>query len=312
MTLSGLVQGPIFIGVILVFINGYTGWLLLYTILAAVLISFVVCLFSRKGYEVSVEEFSGIVQSGQNCTVRITLRKKGFCFLPRITVYGELSGQKFAAKTSLLFRNTVSLDVRIRTSQCGLQHARITRSVGEDLVGMFWFKRLWELETSVAVLPKRVEYTGPEVVPSLLPSEDEDREEGATVQFGGVPGYEHREYVEGDSPRKINYKLSAKKKQLMVRLDESCGNESTRLVLTGDADSGCAEQAFALAEKLVIKGDPVSVHHHGDSFSAVLPSSVEQLREWLAFRRFDVSGETGQLPSGSVCVVISPQGIAIR
>jgi len=38
--------------------------------------------------------------------------------------------------------------------------------------------------------------------------------------FGGFPGYEHREYKPGDPIKRINYKLSAKRDELFVRLDE--------------------------------------------------------------------------------------------
>ena len=38
--------------------------------------------------------------------------------------------------------------------------------------------------------------------------------------FGGFPGYDHREYVDGDPVKRINYKLSARKDELFVRLDE--------------------------------------------------------------------------------------------
>ena len=42
----------------------------------------------------------------------------------------------------------------------------------------------------------------------------------------GVPGYEHRDYVPGDPLKRINWKLSSKKDQLMVRLDEKVSSSS--------------------------------------------------------------------------------------
>ena len=35
-----------------------------------------------------------------------------------------------------------------------------------------------------------------------------------------MPGYEHREYIPGDSLKRINWKLSSKRRHLMVRQDE--------------------------------------------------------------------------------------------
>lgn len=38
--------------------------------------------------------------------------------------------------------------------------------------------------------------------------------------FNGFPGYEHREYIPGDPVKRINYKLSARRDELYVRLSE--------------------------------------------------------------------------------------------
>jgi len=49
--------------------------------------------------------------------------------------------------------------------------------------------------------------------------------------FGGFPGYDHREYVDGDPVKRINYKLSARKDELFVRLDEKQVYGSVEIVL---------------------------------------------------------------------------------
>lgn len=309
MSIGGFIQTLLFAALFLIFINGGTGRLLVYTLLIAGALSFTVCFLSRKRFTVEIPEFSGMVRADGECELRITFAKNGLCFLPFITAEGVFAGQKFAVKTSLLFKRSVTLPIKLKAPECGLQKAKITRTVTEDFMGLFRFKRQWELSTSAAVLPRIVDYQGPEIIPSLLPSEDEDREEGATVMFGGTAGYEHRPYTDGDSPRRINYKLSAKKKQLMVRLDESAGTESTNIILAADADGDCAEQAYALARRLVMRGSPAAVYHRGERFSAVGLTSLVKLREWLAFREFGADGEAFRAPDGSVNVVISPQGI---
>lgn len=311
MTVSGLIMSLCFAAIFLIFINGEIGWLMIYILIGAAFVSFVVCFFSRKHFSVSAEEFSGLVRADSECTVVLTIAKKGLCFLPFITVEGMFAGQKFAVRTSLLFRNSTRAEVKVVLDECGLQRAHITRTVVGDFTGLFRFKRTWDVSTTAAVLPRETEYVGPEVIPSMLPSEDEDREEGATVSFGGTPGYEHRPYIEGDSPRRINYKLSAKKQQLMVRLDESSGTESTNIVLSADADGSCAEQAYALAAKLVNGGSPAAVYHLGESCSAATPASLSKLREWIAFRDLHTEGGETLMPAGRVCVLISPQGISV-
>lgn len=312
MTISGILQAAIFIAFFLVFINGEIGWLLVYTLLAALLISFALWFVSRKAFTVSVEEFSGIADVGRECTVIVNLRKDGFCFLPCIKVMGSAGGRPFELNTSLLFRKEAAVEITFRPESCGLLRIKLSQASAQDFFGTFRRRSVLDDCSAIAVMPRRVEYVGPEVVPSLLPSENEEREEGVAVSFGGTAGYEHRDYVQGDSLRRVNYKLSAKKRRLMVRLDESGGTESTNILLTSDADGDCAEQALALADRLVPSGSPVNVYHKGEVFFVAAPPSVDKLREWLAFRELGGEYLADDMPSGSVCVVISPQGIKVK
>lgn len=313
MTLSGILQSVVFLTLFYTFINAGIGSLLVYTMLAAQVLSFLIWLVSRKRFTVSVDEFAGVTEVGGECIVHIRLKKNGFCFLPLIVFRGEMDGVPFEAHTSLLFSSESEIAVKLRPKSCGLNKVRISSCTAQDMLRMFCARSAPELCSSVAVLPRYVDYIGPEVVPSFLPSECEEREEGVTVSFGGTAGYEHRDYVAGDSPRRINYKLSAKRHRLMVRMDESGGTESTNIILSDDADGSCAEQALALADKLVLSGSPAAVYHHGEVFEAALPASIDKLREWLAFRDFSgvyIGADTA--PTGNVCVVISPRGIVLK
>lgn len=308
MSISGLVQTLFFAAIFLVFIDGSIGWLLIYTIIVALAMSFVCCIISRKRFDISAEDYSGITTAGGECEATFRITKNGFCFIPFVALEGSFAGQRFVVRTTLLFKKSVSVTVSLSPDCCGLQKAVIERSVAEDFFGLLRLKCNRNVSTSVAVLPRNVDYIGPNVVPSVLPSEDEEREEGKTVMFGGTAGYEHRPYTDGDSPRRINYKLSAKKQQLMVRLDESSGTESTNMIIEAGAGSDPAEQAFALAGKLVLSGSPVTVYYLGERFSAASPTALVQLREWLAFRELDAaSGET-VIPEGTVNVVFSKYG----
>lgn len=300
------------VGFIMLLINGEIGWTMLYTIAAAYIISVIICFLSKKRYTVKMDGFSGTVRCGTECTSIITISKKGFCLLPYITIEGSFGSKRFKAKASLLFKSTAEITIKCRPEQCGLCRIELSTAYVEDFFGLVRFASQPKSHSTIAVLPRSVEYIGPEVMPSLLPSESESREEGTSVTFGGTPGYEHREYSSGDSPRRINYKLSAKRKKFMVRLDESTGTESTNIILSDDADGNCAEQALALAKRLAVRNSPSVVWYQGESFEASSFTALEQLREWLAFRDFSDNTGTGlAMPTGSVCVVISPTGFAV-
>ena len=49
--------------------------------------------------------------------------------------------------------------------------------------------------------------------------------------FGGFPGYDNREYVPGDPLKRINWKQSAKRNKLLVRLDDEMAARAIHVVL---------------------------------------------------------------------------------
>ena len=70
------------------------------------------------------------------------------------------------------------------------------------------------------------------IADSVLTSDnDEDNDTVMLFAANTFPGYEHREYVQGDPIKRINWKLSSKKSKLMVRLDEAASAVQPCLVL---------------------------------------------------------------------------------
>ena len=310
--LSGLVQTLLFSAVILLFIDGETGWLLMYTVLAAVVLSAVPVIFSRNNVVVSMDGFSGMTSVGEKTTARLKISKKGFCFVPFVTISGELAGQPFVAKLSLMLSSSSVVELSFRPTECGLNKITISEVQLADFFGVARFRRKADQISSIGVVPRVIEYKGPDVVPSSIPTDEEQQEESRSTLFGGMAGYEHREYAAGDSPRRINYKLSAKKRKLMVRMDESTATETTNILLSADSGSLCAEQAFALAKKLAEACSPVAVHHKGESFLVSRPESIDRLREWFAFRELGGDREALQKrPNSGTNVLISPKGVEI-
>lgn len=310
--LSGLIQVLFIAVVILLFIDGEAGCLLLYTVIVAAIISAVPVVLSRNNIAVKMDDFSGITSVGEKTTARLSVSKKGFCFVPFVNVSGELGGQPFVAKLSLMRKNSSSVELSFRPMTCGLNRITVNEVRLSDLFGIVQFRRAAKESTLIGVLPRVVEYKGPNVTPSSAPTDDEQQEESRASLFGGMPGYEHREYVAGDSPRRINYKLSAKRQKLMVRLDESTAVETTNIMLSTDSDSLCAEQGYALAKKLVEQGAPVAIYFKGESFAAARPDSLDKLREWLAFRELDgAAGVEYRLPKSGTNVLVSRGGISV-
>lgn len=288
--IQGTVFAIIFSVVFLLFLNGEIGSVLLAATALMSVISFVLTFLSRKNMRLAIHGIGGTVECGRKVEFEVSLEKTGFCFVPFIEVCIDAgAGQSIRVRTSLLFRKAVAVKGSFTTSRSGLCDVSVQKVLLGDFMGNFHFTGKIDKSMQVAVLPQMIEYNGPQVFPNMLPSDDEEVEEGISVLQGGMPGYEHRDYVAGDSPRRVNYKLSAKRGKLMVRLDESNGYAPTNIEIAPNAMSVCCDKAFALARLLVNRGGTVKITYNGEQFSAATPETLDRMREWLAYKRF--SGE---------------------
>lgn len=302
-------QALFFSVLFLVFINADIGWALVYIIGAAIVVSVTTFLISRKHFTAELRELSGVSECGRSIEFEVILKKTGFCAIPFVELCVYTNGA-VNLRTSLLFRKKVSLNGSFKAEHSGLNKVTLDRVVIRDFLGLLQFGIPVEQTTQVAVLPRIIEYDGPEVKPNMLPSEEEEAEEGVTVMNGGMPGYEHREYAPGDSPRRVNYKLSAKKQKLMVRLDESNGYATTNLYIAENGMPICCDKAFALASKLIIRGGTVKITHKGEERTAATPETLDRMREWLAFREYAESPEgVPETPPTDAAVVFSGNGV---
>ncbi len=313
LSIAGWIEALVFAGMVLMYISGECGWILIYSIALAAAASVVTCAASRRHFTVSCSGCSGLYCVGDKIAADITFTAKGFCVLPFVTVNGKFLGQPFSARCSVIGKSG-SVRIALRAAQCGLNRLEIDEVILRDFLGIIYISSPIRPEpVAAAVLPRIVDYSGPEVPPSLLPSDDDEQEASQQPLSGGIPGYEHREYVPGDTLRRINYKLSAKKRTLMVRKDENIAAQSTDIVIAPGSDGSCVEQALALADKLTAAGGTARVICGGESFTAGC-SMISRLREWLAFRDLSSAEAPVQRRSAAVAhtvVTISAAGIAV-
>lgn len=283
--IPGYIQALIFAALFMLFINGEIGSALIYAILLANLISTALILLSKNHFTATLHSLSGVTECGRVIDFEVTLKKTGFCFIPYIDICLS-NGTPIHLRTALLFRKEVTVKGEFFAEHSGLNKLALEGVTASDFLGNLHFNKKNEQHTQMAVLPRVIEYDGPTVMPNTLPSEEEETEEGASVRRGGMPGYEHREYVPGDSPRRVNFKLSAKRGRLMVRLDESSACKATHLYIAENGLPLCCDKAYALAERLIMRGGTVKITHKGDSRIASTPETLDRMREWLAFREY--------------------------
>lgn len=311
-TLTAIAISVIF----MMYLNGDIGWALIYIIGGTAVLSLVIFFISLRHFKVKLGELSGVTEFGRNIELEFTLTKTGFCLIPFVELCVDVGAGDYPLRirTAMLFGNEKRVTASFVAAHCGLNRVTLEQAVVYDFLGLARKRVKLEQSTQKAVLPRVVEYDGPEILPNTLPSEEEEIEEGVTVRTGGMPGYEHRDYTPGDSPRRVNYKLSAKKGKLMVRLDESQGSKTTNIYLAENALPTCADKAFALASRLVVRGGTVRITHRGDERTAATPETLDRMREWLAFREFAENLEAipNDIAPPETSVVFSGEGIITR
>ncbi len=142
------------------------------------------------------------------------------------------------------------------TAECGIFRITVT-----DFLGLVTVQADFVREGAdfvCRILPE-IPYTPPQnelltLMCALSPAdEDEDVRE---IPFGlrGSPGYEHRPYEPGDSLKKVNWKLSAKKDAYFVRKDEYYASSKQTFILDSKAPEGLSEEDTVVREERVVEG----------------------------------------------------------
>ncbi|MGN1422696.1 MAG: DUF58 domain-containing protein [Oscillospiraceae bacterium] len=287
--IASYIQALAFAVLFLIYIGGSVGWALIYILVGMAVFSVAVTLVSRKRFSVSLSDMAGTAECGEHIVFGVNARKNGFCLLPYIEIEAQTESGAVRLRTSLIFGKTADVTASFRAAHGGLNRVTLTRAFVSDFFGFIRLEVKLSGGGAVAVFPKYIDYAGPDIAPKTLPSDDDENEGAALAFSGGFPGYDHREYAAGDSPRRVNYKLSAKRGKLMVRLDEPASCAAVSILIDSAAEPSCGDAAFALARRICERGGTARISFRGESYTAASAETIGLLREWLAFR--DYGGE---------------------
>lgn len=120
-----------------------------------------------------------------------------------------------------------------------------------DYYAMFSLRLPAEVQQNLLVTPEIPELkTNTSLfrsVSTAVAAADEESEATPTHSASAMPGYEHRSYIPGDSLKRINWKLSSKRHQLMVRQDEPVALARLSVVLDFRRDHRVLPQEYRLA-----------------------------------------------------------------
>ena len=287
------------------FMDGEMGAILIAFMLTAPLISFGFAVYARNRVTVSFD-CDSFVKKGSELTVRVRIEKNGFFPLAIIELHP--SATEVFEKTDKVYRLSLNserkteFEFKIKAKVGGNGWVSIDSAYSCGFLGFIKLKIKTALPEafSVGVIPDVPEIKGSSllfrsIADVVMTSDEEDDDETAMLfSANTVPGYEHREYVQGDPIKRVNWKLSSKKNKMMVRLDEASSSVQPLIVLDlyrkKDADAEYAiiteekllRSVFGLLILLVKQGISCNFAYYGSSGELIVesadnPDAAEQL-----------------------------------
>jgi uncharacterized protein (DUF58 family) len=310
------------------YMSAPVGITFLLIIVAGVLFSLFVTL-AIKGFRavtVKAETNSPALYKGETAALSITVTNKTIIPVPDVKVMllsgGLMPDEVNTVRFSIGGRRSHTYEMPFTAKRWGIHKIGIERYYIGDFLGIFSFPENFEKFFHINVFPNIPEIPADDpVFLRAIYSTDNDNEteaeEEKTDFYGGFPGYNHREYVPGDPIRRINYKLSAKKGTLLIRLDDQTETLHQPIILEhfrGNASPDMEEEAvetvlgyakaftdFGLAADVYIFDEGGYKKHECNEFA-----DIKALQSELVSYAF--SDEESPLPiiSSRNALVISP------
>lgn len=214
------------------YIDGEIGVVIIAFMVFAPLVSLFFAWYGRNRVAVTFD-CDGYVKKGSSLTVNVTAEKTGFFPLGIVEI--KLAASEVFGSIDKIYKLSVikgdsksfSLEVDANTGGNGEISVVSVRSCG--FLGYIGFKVKAPLPPpkSVGVIPeipsiKTNSKLFRSIADSVVTSDEEENSDSSQLfSANTTPGYEHREYEAGDPLKRVNWKLSAKKNQMMIRLDEA-------------------------------------------------------------------------------------------
>ena len=309
------------------YMSAPTGWTFFYVLAAALVFSLIVQLMTFISYKkglIRAEMSFGSTLVYKNEELKLHIRLTNDSLLPISNIKIKLAKTDGAVYDSSVFsaavsaKGSTSFDAVIKPTMWGALHideAKITISDFMNFIS-FGVKTLPSSE-KVYVFPDI-----PEISPDCpfirsaadamrFSDESEDTKENDSYSmFGGMPGFTHREYAEGDPIKRINWKLSSKKDAYYVRLDDEIeAMQQTVVIDSGGTNRRLCERSvegsLGVCSALLKLGFESSVwfrtENGFESHEVNDEASLSELQTALARYEFSSPEKTPRLPVKELC-----------
>lgn len=225
------------------FLDGTSGMILMVFFILTPIISVALTIIAGKGLKATLICTNDNIRKKHSLNYTVKLIKKSPLPAPFIIVHTSESphfsnnGENII-KASMAVKKEISIEKEICPQFSGNGYISIDSVVIYDYLNIFSFKiKNMSYAQNISITPEIHELNSAGTVFRAVSdnsvSDNDDNENSETITYGisSYAGYEHREYIKGDPLKRINWKLSARKQKLMVRLDENMPSVRPSIVL---------------------------------------------------------------------------------
>ena len=238
------------------------GWTFVYMLVCAPLFSFAITFFLTKNNRVTISSDIDrtMLYKGEKSALKIIVRNRSIFPVPavkiKVAAIGGLESEDDCScyVVSVSPRSESIVKINYKAKVWGRYVIGAESAFMHDFMGFFKFRMsCLNSVNEVKVFPDVPEIQGDSpllrsaVEAARFADDSEETTESENVTgFSGMPGYTHREYVEGDPVRRINWKLSSKRDKYMIRLDDEIESIKQNIVLDSTGGSNIYENERAV------------------------------------------------------------------
>lgn len=255
------------------YLSGRVGWFLVTAFVAAPVISVLMTLIFVRRIYVSCDADMLTMCKGDSCVISVSVTNGTFLPTPPILVdmtdTPAVEAESPYRSISVLPFDTESFEVSYRAKICGPANIGVKSLRVSDYFGFVSFEiksaDISEMTFTAAVIPDipDVSLSDPIVSRaaelSAFSDDSEETTEAQTSGFGGFPGYENREYVPGDPLKRVNWKQSAKRGKMLVRLDDETVSSAVTVILDSSFDKDSVFAPAVISEEKFSGGNSENI-----------------------------------------------------
>ena len=227
------------------YMNANVGWFMLVALILAPVLSVFFAFVARFFIKVECKTQNCHLAKNDTCHITVILENKGLFPTPpiEIAMYSEdgVKSQNTHVLATVMPFEKRSFDVNYVAKITGPAIIGVKKVRVTDYLGLFSLPvrktDYSTLQGKVSVIPEVADVSPRDdkilkvMQASMQGEEGDDTIEVSSNVFGGFPGCDNREYVPGDPIKRVNWKQSAKRGKLLVRLDDVLASKSVNLVL---------------------------------------------------------------------------------